>query len=294
MADKVLKAIQAGSVTFAGICVACAVLENEMRVLTQKGLLAALGCSNLVGRSDKNKGNSRLDLSTIWAAENLEPYSQQATRVRTTPVRFRLPNGELAVGYDAKVLPEVCKIYGSAQLDGVLRESQLPTAYRCQRIVLAIAEVGIDRVVDEATGYRSCPLGYAEFVGMMIAAEVQPWFKRFRDPFCEEIARLKRWKYTCGPKGLPRAVSQYINKYVYNLLPPEVRKELRRRAAQGNHVRLHQGLSDSLGIKWLEEHLRNVTLLLKSAPDWEHFEWSFQQNFPQNGDQIKFWLGTAG
>ncbi|WP_374713087.1 P63C domain-containing protein [Symbiobacterium terraclitae] len=285
-----LKATHVGELQIGDAVIPCAVIENGWRVLTQRGFLAA------IGRNDSRKGRQQDGDKTpaFLTAQNLKPFWDKGLRMPTSPIPFKDPRGGVvAYGYRAELLPAFCKAVLDARDAGMLHPKQRHIARRCDQLIRAFATVGIIALVDEATGYAKHPREYADLVALFVATELQPWVKRFPDDFFRELCRMRGWKYTCGPLGLPRAAAHYINAFVYDRLPPEVLAELRRLASTRNHARLHQGFSDNFGVKWLDMHLQQVVALMKAAQDWAMFRWLFKRVFPKPGDQAELWLQDA-
>ena len=50
-------------------------------------------------------------LPFFLSAEVLKPFITDELSLSTTPIFFRLKGGQRAVGYDAHLLPMVCKVY---------------------------------------------------------------------------------------------------------------------------------------------------------------------------------------
>lgn len=69
-------------------------------------------------------------------------------------IEFRAPNGRIAYGYHAVLLPRVCQAYIAARKAGALRHPQMHVADRAEILIHGLAEVGIIALVDEATGYQ--------------------------------------------------------------------------------------------------------------------------------------------
>src|SRR5262249_40140517 len=87
-----------------------AVLSNGKRLLSQGTVLQA------IGRSRKPKagtgGFSTVDdLPFFLQAEVLKPFISEELMMSTTPILFRLKNGQRTVGYDAMLLPMICEVY---------------------------------------------------------------------------------------------------------------------------------------------------------------------------------------
>lgn len=141
----------AGNLDINGIIIACAVLKDGIRVLTQEEFLYA------IGRARKAKGGHGSSVDNqipFLTAKNLEPFISNELRESTTPIIFRNMRGLRAYGYRAEILPEICKVYLAAREAGVLTLTQQHIAKRCEILIQGFATVGIIALIDEATGYQ--------------------------------------------------------------------------------------------------------------------------------------------
>jgi len=69
------------------------------------------------------------------------------------PIRFRA-HGQMAYGYEATILPELCDAILAARQEQKLNYQQEHIAKQAEILVRAFARVGIIALVDEATGYQ--------------------------------------------------------------------------------------------------------------------------------------------
>ena len=104
------------------------------------------------------RANSRLEIDGIKVpafmdASNLKPYITQDVIERIKPVKY-IDGKQEKVGYVATLLPKMCEIYLQAKRDGSLTPSQEKLAVKSEILLSALAQVGIDALVDEATGYQ--------------------------------------------------------------------------------------------------------------------------------------------
>lgn len=122
-----------------------------------------------------------------------------------------------------------------------------------------------------------------------IAKELQPWTKTFPYEFSQQILRLKGWP---GPEGVrgPRVSGHYTNDLVYERLAPGVLSELRRLNPKMPHGsrknKHHQWFTPGLGHPKLKEHLAAVIMLMKAAPNWQHFKRSLDRGAPKLNDTL--------
>ena len=284
MIDQIHKATHAGDLKIGDSVIACAVLENGERVLTQDDFLQSIGRQ---ARGGGGEGALASPLPVFLRAKNLEPYITPEIEEMSAPVVFRTPKGRKAFGYKARLLPAVCDIYLRAREDGVLR-GQEHIAAKCEILVRGLATVGIIALVDEATGYQHYRARKAleEILDKFIAKELSKWAKTFPDDFYEEMFRLKGWHYDPKSVKRPSVIGRYTLDLVYKRLAPGVLEDLKRKEPQKKH-RYHQWLTRDIGHPALREHLAAVIALMKAASTWNRFYGSMQRALPQYGETIE-------
>ena len=261
----------------------CYVLEDETRVLSQRGFLRAIGRT---GRPVTGHEGGGLNLPFFLAAANLGTFvSKLKQGVASNPIFFCLPDGATtAYGYSALLLPEVCNVYLAARAAGVLHKNQEHIAERAEILVRGLATVGIIALVDEATGYQEirAQRALAAILEKFIAEELQHWTRTFPYAFYEQIFRLKGWT---GPDGAkrPSVIGHYTNDLVYARIAPGLLEELQSRnptlPTGGRKDRHHQWFTPELGHPKLKEHLAAVTALMRAAPNWNAFKRSLERAF---------------
>ena len=282
------------------------VLEDETRVLSQRGFLAGIGRSRRVGPSQSRARkqaaetddvplgenpvtpeNRARELPMFLSADNLQPFISPELIESAIPVVFQSPQGGgRAYGYRATLLPEVCTVYLRARDAGVLRAAQRHIADRAEVLVRGLASVGIIGLVDEATGYQRVreERALAGILERFIAAELRPWTKTFPFSFYEQVFRLRNWG---SPEGgnRPAIIGHYTNDLVYQRIAPGVLDELRKKnpviPQTGRRRTLHhQWFTEDYGHPKLKEHIAAVTALMRAADDWESFMRSLNRAFP--------------
>lgn len=225
------QAILESKIIIAGREIACAVLATGKRLLTQETFLTS------IGRNPKAKagtGSVRLTRSVdglppFLAAENLRPFITDKLRESTTPIVFRSVRGNRGFGYDAKLLPMVCEVYlkaRDAERTGkkILTANQEPIAQACEVLMRGLAHVGIIALVDEATGYQDIKTQgeLNQILEMYVQEELRPYLSKFPNTFFKEVFKLYGWAYRVGSNKRPPVVGKFINKYIYEALPPNV------------------------------------------------------------------------
>ena len=260
----------------------CYVLEDETRVLAQRGMVAALGMAR--GGSSHGGGDR---LAHFVNQKTLKPFiSDELIAVTTNPVKFWIPRGSHANAYPATLLADLCDVVIDARNADALQKQQMHIAVRCEILIRGFARIGIIGLVDEATGYQEvrAKRALAAILEKFIADELQPWTKTFPYEFYSEIFRLKGWP---GPDGVkrPSVIGHYTNDIVYARLERGVLDELKQRnptVALGRRRNTHhQWLTGDIGHPKLREHLIGVMAIMRAASNWDGFRRALARAFPK-------------
>lgn len=263
----------------------CYVLADGRRVLAQRGLQSGIGMS----RSGGKAGARRLAmfLSSL-VAKGLQ-VNDLIARVNN-PVRFIPPHGgNIADGFEATILPDICDVILEARKEGMLVAQQEHLAKTCEILVRGFAKVGIIALVDEATGYQDVRTrdGLARILETFIAKDLRKWVKTFPAEFYKEMFRLKGWTFSDVSAARPQVVGHLTNNLVYQRLAPGVLQELRRLTSRDDKGRLkthlHRRLTEDIGHPRLREHLSAVVALEKAATSWDRFMRSIDRALPVYG-----------
>jgi hypothetical protein len=246
------RAVYSGSLPIGDIELDCAVLDNGERVLSATSVFSSF--------DRPRRANSRLEIDGIKVPAfmdpaNLKPYINQDVLQRIRPIKYQDGRQE-KTGYVSSLLSEMCEIYLKARREGVLAASQEKLAQKAEILLSAFAKVGIDALIDEATGYQHDRKHDALrlLLSKYIADGMQRWIHTFPDTFFEELDKLYGNEKTVSHKR-PQYYGKFINKYVYDPIENVyVKSELNKLNIdkRGNRRgRFHQ---------WLSENGRNILI----------------------------------
>ncbi len=291
-----------------GIEIPCYVLEDGRRVLVQESMVKALGMalggnSNAAkrGRLVKFAAEKGLELtagaggrlSRFAAGVALQPFvSTELLNTLTYPIKFRIPGGAIAHGYEATILAEICEVILKARDEGKLQKQQERIAKQADILVRGFARVGIIALVDEATGYQADRARDAleEILKKFIGVELRKWAKTFPDDFYFYLYKLKGLTYSDVSSKRPAFIGKVTNDIVYERLAPGVLKELQRKTPKlesgRRKYRYHRWLTDDVGHPALREHLASIITLMKASPNWATFYRMLQRALPKYDDQM--------
>ncbi len=250
------------------------VLDNEVRVLSQRGLQAGIGMS--VGGDPRGSGEPRI-VAFLRALHQKGLDTNELTARLKNPIRFQQPGGgRPAYGYDATILADICDVVLAARTKGLLLPSQSTIAVKCEILVRGFARVGIVALIDEVTGYQRDrdKANLAKILEAFVAKEIQPYVKTFPPEFYEELFRLYELPYPpAGNKSWrPQFFGNITNEVVYARLAPGLIPELKKIASKAERkARLHQSLTQEIGHPRLREHLASIVAIQKLSRNPKEF-----------------------
>jgi len=278
-----------------------AVLPNGKRLIVQGTMLTAIGRS----RTPKagTGGTVNVDgLPSFLSAEILKPFITDELMLSTTPIFFRLKSGQKAIGYDALLLPLVCKVYqdfrdclvtqmASGEGKKTERARTIFARYkhiiaRCDEIAHGFSKRGILALVDDATGYQDDKMRQEidRIIKAYVAPTLTPWVvQKFPHEFFREAYRLLGWAYVPEQTRHSPYMGKFINKYVFDGLPPGVLDELKARLPKnenGNRrAKLWQQLTVDTGIPHLDRQLTADLTLMGISESKEQFDQHWKKLF---------------
>jgi hypothetical protein len=288
------KATHSGELHINGVAIPCAVLHDETRVLTQRGFSVALG-----RYKNPNKKGAIVDLPVFLSASNLNPFVDEDLARSATPIKFRMAEGSggfagnVAFGYRAELLPQVCNVYLRAKHEGKLLKSQEHIADQCLILLNGLATVGVIALVDEATGYQYDRLrdDLQRILEKYVSKELARYSRVFEPDFYKHIHRLKGWKYDAESTKRTHALARVTVDLTYDRIHPDLLKELKQtRLAKGkNSQQLHRWLTTDPagGHPRLKQHAEGVTALLSVAGSWLQLEEWLNMRYPKMNETMK-------
>jgi hypothetical protein len=306
------RATHDGPLHLANSTLVAAVLPNGKRLIVQGTMLMAIGRS----RTPKagTGGTVNVDgLPFFLSADVLKPFITDELRLSTTPIFFRLKSGPRAVGYDALLLPEVCRVYQKLR-DTLLADmasgegkeaDKARVVYakykhiiaRCDELSHDFSLRGILALVDDATGYQDDKMrqDIDRIIQAYVSPTLIPWVSaKFPPVFFREAYRLLGWRYEPGQTRHSSYMGKFINKYVFEGLPPGVLAELKARLPKnekGNRkAKLWQQLTIDTGIPHLDLQLNSDLTLMQISENKDQFHEYWMKLF---GKQPKLPFSTS-
>ncbi|MFL6163847.1 MAG: P63C domain-containing protein [Jatrophihabitantaceae bacterium] len=235
-----------GILTIGDAELTCYVLSDGQRVMSRVSATTAL--SGVHGGGD---------LASYIQVESLRPYFPR--QLEDELIQFHLDGvtHKKVQGITAETFLNICRAYQGAFNEGQLKtERQKEIARVAGAFLAACARIGLDALIDEATGYQYERAEDALQVKLRayLEEEMRPWEKTFPDELWKEFGRLTGWKGTIQQR--PKYWGKLVNELVYNNLDADVAQWLRENAPKPRHGQnYHQWMSSQYGLKKLLEHL---------------------------------------
>lgn len=278
------------------ITIACYVLDNDMRVLSQRGLQTGLGMSASGGSVP---GEQRLVTLLASLAEKVNDDNELSVRITSlaerlrNPIKFRMPSIGWAFGYEATILADICDVILAARKAGLLQKQQERIADQAELLVRGFARVGIIALIDEATGYQKDRArdALAQILEAFVAKALQPWVQTFPAEYYQELFRLRGLAFPISSVKRPQYFGVLTNDIVYKRLAPGVLEELRRvtpRNEDGRpRAKYFQSLTSNLGYPKLREHIGKVIAIMQLSDNYADFKMKLERLLPPYTDQFR-------
>jgi len=286
-----IRATHQGKMKVGDLELDCYVLEDGRRVFHKRGMAASLGMKsgggNVFLRAMQRKG----------LGSEITPKLYEAIE---SPINFKPLTQDLAHGYEAEILVEICKVIVRADEKQKLTSSQRGLAEQARILLNAFGKVGVAALIDEATGFQQVrsPDALRLLVQQYIEEEKREWEKQFPDELYDELNRIYGSKRltTTGSGAViqnrPQHFARFTRHYVYHPLENgAVLEELDRLNPKVDtkgtrKSRFHQHLSQGYGIEKLKRQVSEVLTLVKVSDNVAQFKKLFAKRFPDIETQL--------
>jgi len=248
-----------GTVHFGEIGCEAVVLNDGTRGFVQRQF------AQLLGYRQKTPGRQWSNFLAHFAPNALAANENSLVR------KVQMPNGPHAGFISADVVMEMVDGVIDAALAGNLHSKQKRALAACRRIQKAMAKVGLNALIDEATGYQyhRAPDALQALFSKLLRQQAAAWERRFHPNFYRAIYRLFGWTYRGHEQNPPSIVGQITYDWVYApVMPIAMIDELRsRKALSDKH---HQWLNAD-GLRLLENQISAVTAIACCSRDYKDF-----------------------
>jgi hypothetical protein len=275
---KLPRATHEGVLTIGNADIACANLDNGMRVLTQSSFMLALGRARQAKGRDYYDGD--VNMPAFLTAKNLKTFIPNDLAVTSSQIEFAAKNGMRAFGYSADLMPKVCYVFLDAKEAGALNHTQEHIAEQAKILVRGFAHIGIRALVDEATGFQleRPRRDLEEQLRRFLSESLRKWVRTFPADYFKHLCRLRGVEFRDDMK-LPQYFGTLTNNLIYRRIAPGLLKRLKERRVEIGrpNEKLHSGLSLDVGVPEVLVHLGVVVGLMKIHTNYEAFEKQLDQ-----------------
>lgn len=289
-----LKATHEGKLNIGHSQLNVAVLNDETRIITQSAVFKAFGRT----KRGRAKDDIRvLNRPAFIDAKNLQPFIDEDLEVVLNPIEYLSKNGNVTEGYNADILPKLCKVYLDAREFKKITSSQRPLARASEVLLVGLANVGIKALVDEATGYQDVRVKDAlqQILDKFLLLEAKKYEVTFPLELYKQWFRLNGWEWKPeNAQKRPGVIGKWTNKYIYDRMAPGLLKELERKNPKNSKgYREHKHfsfLTDEIGEPKLREFFGGLIALAKASTSWKKYISLVERAYPASGDQIELFL----
>lgn len=255
-----------GTLNIVGLEVPCYVLDTGQKIIGRTSATEVL---------TGIKGGGALE--KYIAVKALEPFiNKDLVLERLVPFRLLEVEGlEKAVkGLPHDLMIEVCQGFVAALQASFdpnspypkMTDRQKQMAMMASVFLSACAKVGLEALIDEATGYQYERAEDALQVKLraFIADELREWEKTFPDELWAEFGRLTGWKGTLHSR--PKWWGKLVIEMIYDTLEPPVAEYLRNNKPPAG-VHWHRQLTQNIGVRALVSRCYEVIGMAKECRD---------------------------
>ena len=291
-------ALDEGVVDLAGMKFRCAVLDGEIRVISGTEFMRVLGMYRSGALSTRRGDEDGLHFPLYLAQKNLRPFIMEDDKLVSllrNPIRYRGEGSSaIAEGIPGTVLRRLLSVWVRAHAAGVLGPSQEKIALKAQSFLDGFADLAIDALIDEATGYqkRRAQDNLQQLLAAYVLPEFRPYHTKFPISYYEQLYRVLGWKFDASSSARSSYVGKLTNRLIYDRLPPGVHDEIKRRnptdqVTKRRKKKNFQLLTGEVGEPHLDDLIKSTITLLRATPNgqWKFFEMLFRQAYPpEQGD----------
>jgi hypothetical protein len=282
--NKVSRAVSSGQLPVGNLEIPCYVLEDETRLITQRGMQTTVKMSTSGGT-----GGAHRTANFVERLENKLSLSNDLSVRMRSPIVFLPPTGGMvAYGYEATALIDFCELLLKYRDSGEkLTKEQGKYVGQADIVVRAFAKVGIIAVIDEVTGhqYKRPHDELTKLLALYVRPEHRPWVREVPRDFTRELYRVYGWD--TGSQRGPRYAGKLTRKLIYEQLPPPVLPRLDElNPSNENYQRkrkFFQHLTPEVGLQHFRTQLAGVMALLRASPNKRIFLSLFNRAYGSQG-----------
>ena len=267
-----LEALYTGVIKLGEFELPCYVLNNEMRVLSQREVVKLI-----TGGRESGNLNAYLKGRAVQAHLPAK-FRDENDR---EPLIFKV-GSTVAHAIQASDVVDICSAYLKARQEGTLQPNQAKIAEQSEMFIAACAKTGIDAIVDEATGFqyfRKANDLQAKFQAYL-QDEYREWTLTFPRQFFMQLYKLEGKIPPLGLQPYPKRFGKYVMNFIYDTLDPDIADRLRETNINPGGKKHHHQLFNDFGYNNLQQHVMSVLGIMKASINLDRFKENIAIAFP--------------
>lgn len=270
-----LEAIHTGIIKIGEFELPCYVLNNEMRVLSQREVVKLIS-------GGRESGNLYAYLKARAIQDYLPDKFKASDDVSDRNTLIFRAGAISAHGIQASDLVDICNAYLKARQSGILHPSQARLAEQAEMFISACAKTGIDAIVDEVTGYQYFRKAneLQEKFKNYLQDEYREWTLTFPRQFFLQLYKLEGITPPIDNSPYPKRFGKYVMQFAYDTLDPDVADYLRENNPNPGGKKHHHQLFNEFGYMNLQQHVMSVLGIMKASINLEKFKDNIAIAFP--------------
>lgn len=206
-------------------------------------------------------------------------------------IEFSIPGTQLmGLGLTTEHFELICRGYVQALYQGApLTEKQRQNAIKCAVLTSGLTRIGLDALIDEATGYQYERAEDALQVKLraFIAEELRAWEKTFPDELWEEFGRLTNWQGALHNR--PKWWGKLVIELIYDTLDPDVAEYLKNNKPDPS-IKWHQQLTENIGVRQLVSRCYEVIGMAKTCHDIHELKQKVAEHYGRKAVQFTLYF----
>lgn len=277
-----------GALNLMGVDVPVYVLDNGLKIIGRTSATELLTGIKGGGALEKYIGVKSLEafINKDLVLERLVPFRLLEVEGLEKAVKG-LPHDlmiEVCQGFVAALQASLTR--GSAQ-KLTLRQQEM--AVKASMFLSACAKVGLEALIDEATGYQYERPDDALQIKLkaFIAEELRAWEKTFPDDLWIEFGRLTNWRGALHSR--PKWWGRLVIELIYDTLDPDVADYIKANKPPMG-VKWHSMLTDNIGVRQLVSRCYEVIGMAKTCTDMRELRDKVAQHYGRHPVQFRMYF----
>ncbi|TYQ00349.1 P63C domain-containing protein [Tenacibaculum adriaticum] len=264
-----------------------AILNNGTRIITEEAIFKAFNKSRR-GRVKKEVDDKKM--LPFIDIHNYQEFIDEDLEKMLKTINYYTIDKELIKGYNAEILPKLCKVYLAAEKQKKLPTQQLSLAKVSEDLLAELLEREIKDLIDNSVSYKYDKENkeVLKIFKKHLGKDFYIWQKIFPIVFFKELFRLNGWSFIIAEiKIRPSIISTWINKLIFEELPDKTIEELQSSKPKIGYIKPFDFfLTNDIGNPLLKTQINKVITLFLLSNNMEQMWSQFNILKLKQGKQI--------